>query len=80
MSIRTNEDKANKHLSPLARNTISILGQTIGHIKRHDSEARIFQILTQAITMLTSILKPYIKDNPMVDMNTGEIIDDRLKN
>jgi hypothetical protein len=79
MPIRQIEDKTNKHLSPLARNTISILGQTIGHIKKHDDESKIFQILSSAIMMLTSILKPYVKDDN-VDLMTGEVIDDRLKN
>ena len=66
MAIRKaydNEERNNKNLSPLARNTINILGQTIGHIKRHNDEAQIFQILTSAIQMLTSILRPYIKES-----------------
>tara|TARA_R100000908_G_C3712321_1_gene118461 strand:+ start:673 stop:900 length:228 start_codon:yes stop_codon:yes gene_type:complete len=63
MSVRKFEDKSNKHLPELARNTISILGQTIGHIKRHPQDANIMAILTNAITMLTSIIKPYTKNS-----------------
>ena len=74
-----NEERNNRHLSPLAKNTISILGQTIGHIKKHDDEGKIFQILSSAIMMLTSILRPYVKEDN-VDLMTGEVLDDRLKN
>lgn len=63
MSIRVKKDNRNKELPDVARNTIAILSQTIGHIKRHPKDQQVLAILANSITLLTSLIKPYINED-----------------
>ncbi|QDP66921.1 MAG: hypothetical protein Unbinned4409contig1002_22 [Prokaryotic dsDNA virus sp.] len=76
MSIRVKKDNRNKELPDVARNTIAILSQTIGHIKRHPKDQQVLAILANSITLLTSLIRPYIDE----DTSKPFQVDTTLKN
>ena len=76
MPLRIKKDTRNKELPDVARNTIAILSQTIGHIKKHPKDQQVLAILANSITLLTSLIKPYIDQ----DKNKPFEVDTTIKN
>ena len=63
MPLNIKKDTRNKELPDVARNTIAILGQTIGHIKKHPRDEQVLAILANAITLLTALIRPHINED-----------------
>ena len=59
-------DNRNKKMGRLANDTVSLLYQTINHIKKNGTDANTLEILTHSIGALTSILQPYVNNTPKV--------------